>query len=416
MSDASKPTGQGSVPGVLFRGGTSKGFFVREGVLPEPGTLRDELILELFGSPDPLQVDGIGGAKSHTSKLMIVGPSDRDEVDVAYTFGQVAVEDPVVDWGGNCGNLTGAVGAFAVHRGIVDAEPPAADLTLVNTNTDTVIDQTVPVTSRGLDVYGDYAIDGVPGAGPRIPSRFRDPAGGVTGALFPTGAPVERVTREGAGRDGGDRSVTCSVADVGNPCVFLRAADLNLDGTELPAELSETPGLLDEIERIRGAVCERIGLVDDASRSRDESPAVPQIAVVSEPRSYDSSVGTRVSADEIDITARVVTSGTPHHAYAVTGAMCLAATASLPGTVPNEVVRRGADGSVVIGHPKGTIEIGVEVAEDETRRARNEDAGDGAAPRIEAVTVGRTARPLFAGEAQYRYVGDLSRLAPDAAE
>lgn len=415
MSNVSKPTGQGSIPGVLFRGGTSKGFFVREGVLPEPGALRDELILELFGSPDPLQVDGIGGAKSHTSKLMIVAPADREDVDVAYTFGQVAVEDPVVDWGGNCGNLTGAVGAFAVHQGIVDAEPPVADLTLVNTNTDTVIDQTVPVTAHGLDVYGDYAIDGVPGTGPRIPSRFRDPAGGVTGALFPTGTPVERVTREGAGRDGGDIGVTCSVADVGNPCVFLRAADLGLDGTELPAELSETPGLLDEFERIRGVVCERLGLVDDASRSRSESPAVPQIAVVSEPQSYDSSVDTHVSADEIDITARIVTSGTPHHAYAVTGAMCLAATASLPGTVPNEVVRRETDDSVVIGHPKGKIEIGVEVAENPMQTAPGRDVDDeGSDPQIEAVTVGRTARPLFTGEAQYRYIGDLSQLAPDA--
>ncbi|WP_435075524.1 2-methylaconitate cis-trans isomerase PrpF family protein [Halorubrum sp. HHNYT27] len=415
MSNASTPTGQGSVPGVLFRGGTSKGFFVRDGVLPEPGALRDELILELFGSPDPLQVDGIGGSKSHTSKLMIVGPADREDVDVAYTFGQVAVEDPVVDWGGNCGNLTAAVGAFAVHQGIVDAESPAADLTLINTNTDTVIDQTVPVTSRGFDVYGDYAIDGVPGTGARIPSRFRDPAGSVTGALFPTGTPTEQIALEGGGRNGGDRSIPCSVADVGNPCVFLRASDLELDGTELPAELTETPGLLDELERIRGVVCERIGLLDDASRSRSESPAVPQIAVVSEPQSYDTSVGTHVSAAEIDITARIVTSGTPHHAYAVTGALCLAATASLPGTVPNEVVRRGTDGSVTIGHPKGTIEIGVEVGEEETRDTRDGD-DDGPDPTIEAVTVGRTARPLFTGEAQYRYVGELSHLDPDLAE
>lgn len=414
MSNKSKPVGQGFIPGVLFRGGTSKGFFVRKGVLPDPGPLRDELVLELFGSPDPLQVDGIGGAKSHTSKLMIVGPASREDVDVVYTFGQVAVEDPVVDWGGNCGNLTGAVGAFAVHQGVVDADPPAADLTLINTNTDTVIDQTVPVTAHGLDVYGDYAIDGVPGTGPQIPSRFRDPAGGVTGSLFPTGTSIEQVVREGAGRDGGDPRVSCSVADVGNPCVFLRAADLDLDGTELPAELSETPGLLDELEQIRGIICERIGLVDDPSRSRDESPAVPQIAVVSEPQSYDSSVDTHVSADEIDITARIVTSGTPHHAYAVTGAMCLAATASLPGTLPNEVARRGADGSVTIGHPKGTIEIGVEVAEAKTGRARNGDVDtDVSGPQIQAVTVGRTARPLFTGEAQYRYVGDLSRLAPN---
>ncbi|AZH25335.1 2-methylaconitate cis-trans isomerase PrpF family protein [Haloplanus aerogenes] len=394
---SSSNPGQGAVPGVLFRGGTSKGLFVREGVLPDPGPLRDELVLELFGSPDPLQVDGIGGSKSHTSKLMIVGASDRPEVDVEYTFGQVAVTDPVVDWGGNCGNLTSAVGAFAVHQGLVDvpADADTVDLTLLNTNTGTLIDQPVPVADGALDVYGDYAIDGVPGTGPRIPCRYRDPAGGVTGALFPTGTAVERITRD-------DLDVTVTVADVGNPCVFLRAADLDLDGTELPDDLSERPGLLDRIERIRGVACERIGLVDDAAKSRTESPAVPQIALVSEPQSFPTSVDTHVDAADIDVTARIVTSGTPHHAYAVTGAMCLAAAARLPDTVPREVVRPG-EGAVRIGHPKGVIEIDVELA-------------GGADPHIDAVTVGRTARPLFVGEVQYRYVGDLASLASDDAD
>jgi len=391
---SSSNPGQGAVQGVLFRGGTSKGLFVREGVLPGPGSLRDELVLELFGSPDPLQVDGIGGSKSHTSKLMIVGASDRSGVDVEYTFGQVAVTDPVVDWGGNCGNLTSAVGAFAVHQGIVDVPTgaDAVDLSLLNTNTGTLIDQTVPVADGRLDVYGDYAIDGVPGTGPRIPSRYRDPAGGVTGALFPTGTAVERVTRD-------DLDVTVTVADVGNPCAFLRAADLGLDGTELPDDLSERPGLLERIERIRGVACERVGLVDDAANASAESPAVPQIALVSEPTPYDTSVDSHVDAVDVDVTARIVTSGTPHHAYAVTGAMCLAAAARLPGTVPSEVVRPG-DGSVRIGHPKGVIEIGVEL----------DDEGD--APHVDAVTVGRTARPLFVGEVQYRYVGELASLAP----
>lgn len=382
----SRPTGQGAVPGVLFRGGTSKGLFVREGVLPDPGPLRDELVLELFGSPDPLQVDGVGGAKSHTSKLMIVGASDRAGVDVDYTFGQVAVADPTVDWGGNCGNLTGAVGVFAVHQGLVDFDPPAVELTLHNTNTETVVDQTVPVTPAGPNVYGDYAIDGVPGTGPRIPSRYRDPAGGVTGSLFPTGNPVDRI-------DGLD----VTVADVGNPCAFVRAADLGLSGTELPADLTAAEGLLDRIELLRGEVCARLGLAESAEAARESSPAVPQFALVSDPQSFDTSVDTRVDAADVDVTARIVTSGTPHHAYAVTGAMCLAAAARLPGTVPNEVSREGTGGTITIGHPKGTIDVGVEL----------DDCG------VAAVTVARTARPLFVGEVTYRYVDGLRALAPD---
>ena len=391
------PTGQGSVEGVLFRGGTSKGFFVREEVLPEPGSLRDELILELFGSPDPLQVDGLGGSKSHTSKIMLVTDSDRDDVDVEYTFGQVAVEDPNVDWGGNCGNLTSAIGAFAVREGLVEFEPPEADLTLLNTNTDTLVDQRVPVTADGPDVYGEYAIDGVPGTGPYIPSRFRDPAGGVTGALFPTGRPVDSVTLDG-------EEVDCTVLDVGNPCVFLRAGDAGLSGTELPDELAETPGLLDRLEHVRGQICERLDMADSAEAAREQSPAVPQLALVSEPQSFDCSVDKRVEAEDVDITARVFTSGTPHHAYAVTGAMCLAAASRLPGTVPNEALRDGVADSVTIGHPKGAIEIGVEL----------DDPDD--PERVDAVTVGRTARPLMTGLAHYRYVGELSQLAPDAPD
>lgn len=389
------PTGQGAVEGVLFRGGTSKGLFVHREALPPEGNLRNDLVLELFGSPDPLQVDGIGGSKSHTSKLMIVDRSDRDGVDVEYTFGQVAVEDPVVDWGGNCGNLTSAIGAFAVLVSLVEFEPPAAELTLYNTNTDTLIDQRVPITADGPDVYGDYAIDGVPGTGSRIDSRFRDPAGGVTGSLFPTGGQVDRVEVDG-------EKVEYSIADVGNPCVFLRADDLGLAGVELPDELAENEGLVNRIELIRGAVCEELDLADNAETAREQSPAVPQIAVVSEPQSYDCSVDKRIESSEIDITARIFTSGTPHHAYAVTGAMCLAAACRLPGTVPNEIVRDGTDSSVTIGHPKGSIEIGVETDEDRTH--------------INAVTVGRTVRPLFTGSVHYRYVGNLANLAPDPPE
>jgi 2-methylaconitate cis-trans-isomerase PrpF len=386
---------QGEVRGRLIRGGTSKGFFVRRDALPdldgEPldGDLLDALVLELFGTPDPLQVDGVGGSHSHTSKLMLVEASDREGVDVDYTFGQVAVERPVVDWGGNCGNLTSAIGLFAVLEGLFEPASSPAEVTLYNTNTDTVIEQTVPLREGVPDPYGTYAIDGVPGTGARIDSRFLDPAGGVFGSLTPTGAVTDTMAVDG-------ETYEFSLIDVTNPCVFVRAADLGLSGTELPATMGEDTALLDRLERIRGTVCERLGLVDDAARAADESPTTPFIAVVSGPQSYDCSVDKHVTAEEIDITARIVTTGTPHHAYAMTGAMCLAAASQVPGTIPNEVVRGETD-RVTIGHPKGTITVGVTADED----------------GVESVTVGRTAREILRGTALYRYVDGLERLAPD---
>lgn len=382
---------QGSVDGRLIRGGTSRGLFVRESALPVD--LNDELIdplaLELFGSPDPIQVDGIGGSHSHTSKLMVVSPSDRPGVSVDYTFGQVAVDRPVVDWGGNCGNLTSAIGAFAILEGMVDATEPTTDLTLYNTNTDTRIEQSIPVTNGRPAVAGDYAIDGVAGTGARIDSAFCDPAGGVLGSLFPTGNAVDEVTVDG-------EPIEVSLVDVTNPCVYVRATDLGLSGTELPDELTATPGLLERLERIRGTVCEEIGRVERAADAATVSPTVPFIAAVSPPQEYDQSNGGRVAAADIDVTARIVTTQTPHHAYAMTGAMCLAAAARLPGTIPNEVVRATpGDAAVRIGHPKGRIAVDVTTGGDRS---------------VERVTVGRTARPIMDGSVYYRYVGDLAAL------
>ena len=386
--------GQGAVRGRVIRGGTSRGLFVRERDLPvaPDDDLVDPLALELFGSPDPIQVDGIGGSHSHTSKLMIATSSDRPGIDVDYTFGQVAVNRPVVDWGGNCGNLTGAIGTFGLLEGMVDPVAPETAVTLYNTNTDTVVDQTVPVVDGAPAVDGDYHIDGVAGTGARVDSTFRDPAGGVFGALLPTGNRVDEL-------DVGGEPIAVSVVDVANPCVFVRAADLGLDGDELPAELSGTPGLLDRLERIRGTVCARLGLVDRAAAAADESPTTPFIAMVAPPRSYERSDGGTVAADDVDVTARIVTTGTPHHAYAMTGAMCLAAAARLPGTIPNEVVRRPVpEDRVTIGHPKGTIAVGVDATL------------DGDEPVVESVTVSRTARPILTGEVYYRYVNGLERL------
>lgn len=379
---------QGRVTGRLVCGGTSKGFFVRKAEVPDvDNEFLDTLVLELFGTPDPLQIDGIGGSHSHTSKLMIVEPSDREGVDVDYTFGQVAIEKPTVDWSGNCGNLTGAIGTFAIEEGLISPSSSPAEVTLYNTNTDTVVAQTIPLRDGIPDPYGEYSVDGVPGTGAWIDSTFLDPAGGVFGSLTPTGAFAETVTV-----DGDEYEVT--VIDVANPCVFVRASSVGVSGTELPAEMSENPDLLDTLELIRGAGCERLRLVDDAADAERKRPTIPFIAVVSEPQSYECSVDKSVSADEIDITARIVTTQSPHHAYAVTGAMCLAAATRLPGTVPNAVVR-GVGDRVTIGHPKGTISVGVSTTND----------------HVESVTVSRTAREIMRGTAFYRYVDGLEQLA-----
>lgn len=372
-------TRQAGVEGLLLRGGTSRGLFVRRAALPDRPL--DDLALSLFGSPDPIQVDGIGGSHSHTSKLMIVEPSARAGVDLDYTFGQVGVTEPTVDWSGNCGNLTSAVGGFGLLSGLLDA-PADGDrsVTLYNTNTDTRVEQRVPVRDGEPAVRGEYAVDGIAGTGARVDSTFVDPAGGVAGALFPSGEASETLVIDG-------ETYEVSLVDVANPNVFVRARDLGLDGTELPDELRADEALLERVERIRGAGAVRMGLVDTPEAARTERPGVPQIALVSEPGSYQTTTGGAVDASETTLTSRIFTTGTPHHAYAMTGAMCVAAAARLPGTVPNAVARAG-DGPVTVGHPKGQITVDVTLGP------------DGAA--VESVAVGRTIRPIMAGRVFYR--------------
>jgi 2-methylaconitate cis-trans-isomerase PrpF len=373
---------QGAIRGTLIRGGTSRGLYVTPDRLPPAGERRDEILVELFGTPDPLQIDGIGGGNSHTSKVMIVDGSDRPDVDVEYTFGQVGVETPTVDWSGNCGNLTSGVGVFALLAGLVRAAHPATELSLHNTNTDTRVDQVVPTTDGEPAVHGEHRVDGVPGTGARIDSCFADPGGAATGRLLPTGERRETVTV-------GDEEYPVSVVDATNPNVFVDAGDLGLDGTERPDELND-PTLLDRLELIRGAVCERLGLVDDRRDAADERPSSPQIALVSGPQPFAPTTGGRVERDDVDVTARIVTTGTPHHSYATTGAMCLAAATRLDGTIPAALARETDREDVTIGHPRGTITIGVET----TTRAGH--------TTIDRVRVGRTARLLADGTLFYR--------------
>jgi hypothetical protein len=365
---------QREIPGRLVRGGTSRGLFVRDASLPSDAEKRDEVLLDAFGSPDPIQVDGIGGSHSHTSKLMIVDPSDEEGVDVQYTFGQIGIERPNVDWSGNCGNLTSAIGPYAILEGVVDADEPATDLTLYNTNTDTYVEQTVPVENGRPAVDGDYRIDGIAGTGPRIDSTFVEPGGRSLGSFLPTG---RRLALPDAGCE-------ATIADAANPCVFVAAEDLDLDGTELGDVLDSEP-VRERVEAVRGEALVELGMVDSVETAREEKPATPFFIVVAPPADYETSLGGRVSADEIDLVARAYTSEHPHHAFPMTGAMCLAATVRASETVPFAAAGGDPGEEVRIGHPKGTVSVGSDVAD---------DAAD---PTVRSVTVGRTVRQLMRG-------------------
>lgn len=373
----------GSVPGVMLRGGTSRGLFLREADIPttDPG-LRDALILELFGSPDPLQLCGIGGGKSHLSKVMIVEPSNRSDADVDYTFAQVGTTDAEVDWSRNNGNLGSAVGAYAIMEGLVEAHEPETKVVLYNTNTGTYIEQLIPVEGGEPAIYGNYAIDGVPGTGAKIQATFIEPGGAVTGSLLPMGETISTFTVA-------DQEIEASVVDSGTLGVAFRANDLGLTGTELPAELAENHRVMNIIEEVRETIRSELDLTT-AKRSN------PSAAIVSKPQSYTCSVDKSVSADEIDITARFI-SLQPHHAISLTGGMSLASSAKLHGTIPNEVITSD-ESLTAIGHPKGTIEIDVDVVTQDGESTVN------------GVTYWRTFNPVFHGNVYYRYINGLEAL------
>lgn len=351
---------QTAIPASLFRGGTSKGVYFEEDDLPNDRSEWEALLLDLYGSPDSMQLDGIGGAKSTASKAMIVSSSTGDE-DVTYRFGQVGIEKPVVDWGGNCGNLTFAIGPFALERGLVpkgDAEDGRRELVLKNENTGTVVEQSVPVDEGSSPRYkGDFKVYGVPGTGARIRSRFLEPGGSETGAVFPTGNRVDELDVPGMG------TVDASLVDVASPCVFVRAGDIGMTATEKPDEIDADVDLLERLERIRSAACARYGFVDDASDATDRSPGIPKLALVGEHTPYEAVDGQTVDADEFHLLARIMSMQKAHHAYAVTGAMCTAVATMVEGTIPSEyaTVDPASSGTVTIGHPKGPMSVDVEM-------------------------------------------------------
>jgi hypothetical protein len=368
-----------SVPCVLMRGGTSKGVFFKREDLPSDEAERDRVILKIFGSGDPMQIDGLGGTHSHTSKTMIVRRSDNPGVDVDYTFGQVGIETAFIDYTGNCGNLTSAVAPFAIDERLMEATEPFTVVRMINSNTGKRIDAKVPVENGSAMYEGDYRIDGVANPGARIDVKWHQPGGAVSGKLLPTGNSADKINT-------GVEVVEGSIVDASNPAVFVRAKDVGLTGTELPDEIDSDARMV--LERIRAKAAEMMGLVKEAKEASKKSPFLPFVIIVGDKQDYRTVGGMIVKSNEYSLLARLFSLQKMHHAYAVTGAICTATAAKISKSVVNQLCQEEGT-RVVIGHPKGLIDVDVEITQ--TREG----------VRIDSATMGRTARRLMTGVAYY---------------
>lgn len=362
-----------SIPCSIIRGGTSKGVFFLEGSLPPEGEARDKILLRALGSPDSRQIDGLGGANSLTSKVCIVGPSNREDADVDYTYGQVSIEKPIIDWEGICGNLTSAVGVFAISHNLLKPVEPFTTVRIYNTNTKKIIHATYPVKDGLVLSGGDFRISGVPGTGAKIKVEFFDPAGAVTNKLLPTNNTKDLINI------GEDKLYEVSIVDAGNPVVFIKANSIGLKGNELPSEIDKMEGKLLLLEEIRSVCAEIIGIVPDRKMATEKSPAYPKICLVSEAMDYESSEGDVIKKENIDLLARMAALQKIHKTFAVSAAICLGAAANINGTLVNEIVDKKVNisDSLIIGQPYGEMEVtfelkdGVIIKEGVFRTARN---------------------------------------------
>ncbi len=337
---------------VIHRGGTSKGIFIKENELPKEPEARSRVIRGIFGTPDTREIDGLGGADVLTSKLAIIGPPTRPDADVDYTFAQVSFDTDLVDYGGNCGNISAAVGPFAIDEGLVLAVEPVTRVRIHQVNTNCILVADVPVKDGKACVEGDCRIDGVPGAGARIMLDFSDTAGSTTGKLLPTGNPVDTVHVEGYG------DFEVSIVDAGNVLVFIEAESLGLKGTESCAEIEADKALTDKIEAIRATCTVKIGMADTIQEATEKSAYVPFFAIVSKPADYTVAIdGHQVKAENVDLVSRLSFMLHMHKTYPGTGTVCTGAAARIPGTLVYRQLSEAARQSNLlrIGHPGGVI-------------------------------------------------------------
>ncbi len=352
------------IPASYIRGGTSKGVFFNLEDLPQaaqqPGSARDALLLRVIGSPDPYgkHTDGMGGATSSTSKTVILSKSSQPDHDVDYLFGQVSIDKPFVDWSGNCGNLSAAVGPFAISSGLIDKtripDNGIATIRIWQANIKKTIVAQVPITNGEVQETGDFELDGVTFPAAEVTVEFIDPADGE-GAMFPTGNLVDDLEVPGVG------TFKATLINAGIPTIFLNAEDIGYTGTELQEAINGSDKALTMFETIRAHGAIRMGLIDniDQAASRQHTP---KVAFVAKPLDYLTSSGKQITANDIDVNVRALSMGKLHHAMMGTAAVAIGAAAAIPGTLVNLAAGGGERSSVRFGHPSGTLKVGAETS------------------------------------------------------
>jgi 2-methylaconitate isomerase len=376
-----------------MRGGTSKGvFFIREH-LPQDRAARDRILLRIIGSPDPYgkQTDGMGGATSSTSKVVLVGPAERKDSDVDYLFGQVSIDKPVIDWSGNCGNLTAAVGPFAIAQGMVKAPADGtATVRIWQANLGARIHAYVPVANGRVVEDGGFYLDGVAFPSEEIRLEFFDQAeveGALANVVFPTGAPQSKLFVPDVGE------LDATLISAGNPTIFIAAARLGLRGDEMQGDVNGDSTLLARCETIRAHAAVAMGLARSSAQATNEQPHTPKLAFVARPTPYVASNGRLVGAADMDLNARILSMGKLHHAMTGTGAVAIAVAAAIPGTIVNELMHDTPAGAederveakVRFGHPSGVTAVSAEAER------------CGGVWRMTKVSLSRSARTLMEG-------------------
>lgn len=354
------------IPATYIRGGTSKGVFFSLDQLPtaaqQPGEARDQMLLRVIGSPDPYakQIDGMGGATSSTSKTVIVSKSSQPDHDVDYLFGQVAIDKAFVDWSGNCGNLSAAVGPFAVANGLLDAaripENGLLEVRIWQANIEKTIIAHVPITNGEVQETGDFELDGVTFPAAEVKLEFLQP-GSADAAMFPTGNLVDQLDVPDIG------SFQATMINAGIPTIFLNAEELGYSGLELKEDIDTDPAALQKFETIRAYGAIKMGLIDKPEQAATRQHT-PKIAFVAKPRDYISSSGKQVYASDIDLVVRALSMGLLHHAMMGTAAVAIGTAAAVPGTLVNLAAGGGERDSVTFGHPSGSLTVGAQASND----------------------------------------------------
>ncbi|HEY0181763.1 MAG TPA: PrpF domain-containing protein [Rhodopila sp.] len=347
-----------ALPAVFMRGGTSRAVMFHRKDLPERG-MWDPIFLAAMGSPDPngRQLNGMGGGISSLSKICILAPSDRADADIDYTFAQIQIREALVDYRGNCGNMSSAVGPFAVDEGLVRPNGDTAVVRIFNTNTGKIIRSTFPLADGRAATDGDLAIPGVAGSGAPIRLDFLSPGGSMTGRLLPTGHVRDWLDVPGLG------PIEVSLVDAAKPCVLVRARDLGLTGTELPDALDANIAVLEKLEGIRRAAAIAMGLARTEAEAA-QSRGAPAVGFIAPPMHASTLSGEAILPGDVDLTARFISNGQPHRALPVTSSLCTAVAAQITGTVVSESSRQTGGRSIRIGMPSGVLTVGADVTQD----------------------------------------------------